>query len=251
MSERIKITVAAGIGDGLWNLMTLDKSKTYEIEICKSNINRGKQIYDLMDKSFIADAYYSDKVYPKDCDYNVNHHLEAGKRIEDFNGTVNYKLPWKLGKGKGAFVKSDEFIYFGIYTSNIHNNKNWKGWANPDDWKKFMDGIKYLVPNVKFVGIGAEYDDLMDSLEFDYTLRGEPLAKVIKTIKNLDFMFGYPSGIPILAEYFGVNTFMFFPDKLNKMQNSFCRKESIGKEWKGCSFTYPHKAVEWIKNNWL
>ena len=245
-----KLVLPSGIGDILWALMTLDPKKTYEVEICKSTPKRGKQILDLMPKSFIGESYYSqEKRYPKDCTYSINAHLEAGLRIEEFNGNCNYDLPFVLPKGRPPFLKKADKVYIGIYTSSISANKRWNGWS-AEDWKYLIELIKETTPNAVFVGIGAEYDNLMDNIDFDITLRGESLGKVIKAIKNLDCMIGFPSGIPILSEYFKVKTFMFFPDKLDKMQNSFCRKESIGNIWKGCRFTSPEKAHKWINSNW-
>lgn len=247
------LIVPPGIGDNLWVLMTLDQTKgPYKVKICKSNIDRGGQLYDLMPKALIESWEYSDKRYPKDCNYRINHHLESGKRIEAFSGIVNHSLPFKLGKTRPVFKREEGKVYFGIYTSNKENNRAWKGWDTSEQWKKFMTLIRSYIPNVEFVGIGAKYDNLMDELDFDHVCRDESLAKAIKTIQNLDYMFGFPSGIPILAEYFSVKTFMFFPDKLDKMQNAFAFEGAIeDKSWKGCRFCEPKRAADWIKDNWL
>jgi ADP-heptose:LPS heptosyltransferase len=249
------LVVPSGIGDNLWVLQTLDPSKKYNFEICAGQPERGKQIFDLVPSMVNSVVYSKTKKYPKDCTYQLNEHLESGKHISEFreDGFVNWNLPFVFSeenelKAYSILSKTDLNYTIGIYASSIKSNKALYGW-NADKWYKLMQLIKEHAPNVKFVLIGASYDDLLDSGRFDAVCMDEKLSITIEVLLECDLVIGFQSGIPILSSYFETPTLMMFADKLKDMHNTFCRNDVF---WQAMPFVSPKEIFnKLIERGWL
>jgi ADP-heptose:LPS heptosyltransferase len=119
----------------------------------------------------------------------------------------------------------------GVYTSAYGNSRHWGFW----DWEMWRDFLKSVAEELPketyFIFIGAEYDlaiseyvhkwlqengynslDLVGKLEIGGT---------IEVIRELDYLFSFPSGIGFLADVVNTPNTMWFPSKLDRMRYTF------------------------------
>ena len=254
-----KITLPAGIGDGLWIMQTLDPSQKYEIQIADtSEEKRAGQLYKLL-PDMVKSISFVKGNWQKVCTHELNTTFEKGVNIEDLGKPINWNLPFKIPQKTGEYIK--KFLpkkkgsnkkYVGIYTSSFKTSKALGGWGL-DEWLEFMKLLKSFKPNIEFVLIGAAYDDIAFRIAEKHPLAknalGYDLGLTIEILKRLDLLVGFQSGIGCLSTYFDKNTIMLFSAKFPKLHNAFTRKSSIGKTWKGCTFCEPLRLVDWISVN--
>lgn len=257
------LIVPAGIGDLLWVLMKQEEPVT--LEFCKSNKYRAWQLADLL-PSLVVD-YSESKRHT--FDYNnisitqLNSHLEAGKRIEEYPGKTSWELPFETKEYKaeaGKLLKKPRGKKLvGIYTSSashswVRKNLAWQ----PSEWAKLIKQMQERNSKLEFAVFGAPYDaDMLPTLEaegveFINCVGEQHLGVTLEAMKKCSGFVGFPSGIPILAHLLGLPTIMFFPHERRhyKMHNTFNRPESIEEGyWKGCSFpSYAHEIVAWMES---
>jgi len=259
--ELVKITVPAGIGDGLWVAQTLDTSKDYHVEIVNQGDERGHKIWELL--PFVKKITYIKGAWERKCTHELNTTFFKGLNIEDIGKKINWSLPIKTTaeakkyaaktltkKGKHAYKR----FYIGIYASSYSTSQQLGGWSL-EHWKKLLNGLKEIYPTAHFVFIGANYDDLTKDLanSTNYPVIdeiGKGIGDTIELLKKMDLMVGFQSGLGCLSTYYDKKTVMLFAKKYEAMQSTFCRKSSIEKTWKGCQFCAPEDLINWIKSKW-
>ncbi|MGN6436854.1 MAG: hypothetical protein ACTHMM_09990 [Agriterribacter sp.] len=149
--------------------------------------------------------------------------------------------------------------YIGIYSSAYSSQRSWGFW-NEKGWFEFIKLFHKENPELVFVIIGASFDiDLTGSLmnllkeagiPYVDTV-GQPLSVVIEILKRLSYFVGFPSGLSILNETLGKDTFMFYPEHLRLMINAWAEPSRIESgEYKGALFCSPYKAFLWIRDQY-
>ncbi len=191
--------------------------------------------------------------------YQVNAHLEAGNRIEEFAEVHEVKQETAKYKKQASRIlkrpRGKKLV--GIYTSTLEHSWVRRGIAW--DKNKWVELIQYLKgKGVEVALFGAEYDqDTRDFLvrqgvDFIDCTGNQHLGVSIEAMKKCDAFIGFPSGLPILAHYIGLLTIMFFPHERRhyKMLNTFCREEDIETGfWKGCTFPRLEQLTAWMESN--
>lgn len=281
-----KITLPAGIGDGLWVLQKLvNTGEKFDFFIPDSSPRRGKPLYDLLPQvanSCTYKAGLSYKILAKNNIQNkrklweqikensfslsMNAHLEAGRRIEEFlpDLPVSFQMEYATTNNdvyEAALLLPASPKYIGIYGSAYKNarHQHYNGYG-PHEW---FNLIKLLYKGNKdfvFVIIGAEYDTdlatmLMELLK-EYNIpfvnaMCRPLGVTIEILKRLFYFIGFPSGLSILNESLGKDGTMFYGHKIAKIINTWADPERIKNgNIKECLFCEPEKIYDWLKQEY-
>lgn len=281
-----KITLPAGIGDGIWVLMHLVNSgEKFDFFIPDSKPQRGKQLYDLLPQVANSCSYKPRLTYKSIANANIqnrkrnwrditerdfvlsaNSHLEAGKRIEDFlpDLAVSYRIKYNTAsedKIRALQLLPNGPKYIGIYTSAYANARHdhYNGYG-PTEWIELVNLLHKGNKDFVFVVIGAPYDgDLSGMVATEMELRGvpfvntvgQPLPVVIEMLKRMFYFIGFPSGLSILNETLGKDGTMFYGHKIKGIINTWADPERIkNHNIKECLFCPPQQIFDWLKNTY-
>lgn len=288
MSHSLRtITVPAGIGDFCWLACKLGSvNEKFHIKLPDGLPQRGHQILQLLPSLVESYEYTPNLSYKKINENNIqrkkknwkdikdnsfylsaNEWLESGKRIEGWlpDLPTSYRLDFATDaddKGIARVLLDDSGAhYIGIYGSAYANarHKHYNGWG-PDEWFKFCKLLYSHNRNIKFVIIGADYDEdlatmLMNKFHefrtpFVNTI-GQPLSVVIELLKRLSYFVGFPSGLSILNELLGKDGVMFYGEKVKGIINTWADPERIkAGNIKECLFCDPEQIFDWVKNSY-
>jgi ADP-heptose:LPS heptosyltransferase len=277
------ITLPAGIGDAIWVLSKLANSgERFHFKIPDGTPQRGKQIFDLLPQVAESCTYTPNLNYSKIDKENAarnknwkdikqqsftlsaNTWLEQGKRLEKWlpdlpiSYSLNYNTTNKDRSIAGTLL-IQEAHYIGIYGSAYSNARHWGMWG-PDEWFTLIRLMYTRNKEMKFVIIGAPYDndlaELLMAKLYEFRIPyvntiGQPLSVVIEILKRLDYFIGFPSGLSILNETLGKDGIMFYPEKLKPMMNAWAHPDRIASgAYKGCQLCPPEQLFDWIRNDY-
>jgi len=283
MDHRL-IRVPTGIGDNIWLAQKLvNQKEKFHFQLSDAQPQRGKQIFDVLPQITASCVYtpglsyqniynaskqflnkkWSD-IKDKDFALAINHNLENGKRIEEF--LPDLKTSFRIKYDIGVYDTEDAGFdirpgtsRIGVYTSGNHMNKVWNGW-NSREWFDLLQKIYAEKPNTVFYIIGAKWDldlgsELITLLESNnipaVNVIDQPLGYCIGLMKLLDYFIGFPSGMPILNESLGKDTFMFYPEHLKPMMYAWADEKRIKeKKYMASLFCSPLEAFIMIKNGY-
>jgi len=237
MEQMIKLP--SGIGDVLWVLQAYEIPKDALIGIQHGGPNgRASQLLALLGYHNLGEWHGQ----LSEATYEMNTWLEKGQRIEMKTGRADRGMVLDLSSAEKIPTKKKGRKWCGIYASSEKMQGLWGGW-NSGTWAQF---IATLPPEYDAVYFGAAYDiDAPEGCKYD--LKDANLATTVKAMQRCDAFVGFPSGIPILAEYFDIPTIMFTPLKLERLQNTFCRIDKINTPlWKSCRFPTVEAINQWI-----
>lgn len=159
--------------------------------------------------------------------FTCNHHIELGRRIEDFLPEVPTSYLLKLERGAAAFSQAEDIcddpkerLLFAIYASDDGPVNNYRFWSEKG-WSQICLGIQDSIRmHVRFITIGASFDiDLQSRLRAEFKrakleLReclGEPFGVAAEVLKLSDLLLAFPSGIPIVHTLQGGSTIWWLP----------------------------------------
>jgi hypothetical protein len=278
------ITVPPGIGDSIWLLQLLVNTKErFNFILPGQHPQRGKQVFDLLPSISNSCTYSMTERYKNIKGWNIqkrykryydipdtifylsaNEWLEKGFHLKDFfvDLPIAYELPWQTSQFKDQVEKDlSQFKHcIGIYGSSYSTSRAWGFWQE-DKWFELIKKIHSVNKDVTFIIIGAEWDiNLSDALinllktnpNISYfSTVGRELGYVIELMKQLDYAFYFPSGLPILSETLDIKTdcVMFYPPMLKEMQTKWCEpSRTQDGSFKECQFCEPEQIFDWVKN---
>lgn len=135
---------------------------------------------------------------------------------------TNYNSPIDLPEESVKFAaevkekNEGKFVLF--YTSSIGNNKNWNGGAwTPGDWVALADLI-FKHSGIRPLLVGAYWDRdyaaqirKLDKENIVQDLVGKTtIPQLLSLTREANLIVSFPSGIPMMATYWGVPTVMFW-----------------------------------------
>ena len=278
------VGVCAGIGDNIWLIQKLRHARE-KFAFCMTDDEpkRGKQIFDLapdVTGHFEYGRFNAFKVLQNNIQdhiprwqdikqssfyLSINHHLEIGKRIEEFlpDLPVSFRIDWKTSefeKMLAAKSLSRPEPVIGLYGSSYSSVRSWGFWKAPE-WTDLAVRVRTLIPEARFAVIGATFDtDLANDLVLSLQRLGIPvtpivgmsLGTVVEVMKKLTYFFSFPSGLAMLATTIGTPTLMFYPKHLEAMIDAWAAPNDIADlTYKGMPFCEPEKAMAWVKNEYL
>jgi len=254
------IRTNAGIGDCAWILMKLiNTGEKFDFHLSDGFPQRGKQIFDMLPQvtnscEYVPGLSYktireTSKQYDtatwasideKSFSLSCNHHLEQGRRIEEFlpDLKITFELPYMTGQDGANFYRENQLmpdLCIGIYTSAYNTSRQWGLW-NERQWFDFIQKIYAEKPEAVFYIIGAQWDidlskNLMQLLEENHIpfvdTIGRNLGYVIELLRSLDYFIGFPSGLSILNETLHKKTMMFYPYHLKDMMYAWAELDRI------------------------
>lgn len=248
------IRVPAGIGDNIWLFQKLINAKEkFDFHLSASQPQRGKQIFDLLPQlssscTYVAGLSFDSVrkassqfmlgdwagIQEKGFALEANTHLEAGRRIEELFPDLETSFTLDYNTSASVLPSDLNLLRIGIYASAYSTVRAWGFW-NPREWFDLIQKLHAEKPEAVFYIIGASFDDLTG--ELPKLLRqnnipcvdtvGRDLAYVIELLKTLDYFIGFPSGLSILNETLGQQTFMFYPPHLKKMMYAWADQNRI------------------------
>ena len=253
--------------------------KKFNFKIARDTPKRSKDIFNLLptivnsaeyDEGFDSSNVLNNNMCSngqtyKDLDssdfyLSINHHLEEGKRIEDFlpDLKTNYSVQFDTKPFKrivDASMKKKKVNYIGIYASCYSVLRHWNFWQQ-QEWVELCELIYANNQNVVFCVIGADFDiDLGTNIMLRLKEKklpyldcfGNHIGITIEIIKRLQYMVSFPSGIGIISTNYKIPTLFFYPPHLKKMQYAWASQEMIeDKSYMPVGFMQPNKAFEKI-----
>jgi hypothetical protein len=229
-------------------------NEKFHFKMGNSHPQRGHQIFELLPSVAKSVEYVPGLAYEtikkygaqRDCRYwhemterdfllEINTHLEKGRRIEDFlpDLEIVWQPPWVTTEVCDDLPESE--IYIGIYCAAYSIQRLWGFW-DEKGWFELINMIHKERPNAMFVMIGAQWDaplaakvmELMkDNNIPHHNTVGLNLGYVLQLLRRLNYFIAFPSGLPILNESLGKNTFMFYPTSLINMMEAWAKPERI------------------------
>lgn len=277
------VGVCAGIGDNIWLIQKLRHTgEKFAFCMTSDEPKRGKQIFDLVpdvtgyfeygrfDGFKVLGNNIQDRIpewkdiHHKAFYLSINHHLEIGRRIEEFlpDLPVSFRIDWKTSEfEKMLATKSlaQPGPYIGLYGSSYSSIRSWNFWKAPE-WTELAVSVKALIPSARFVVIGASFDtDLANDLVLSLRRLGIPvtpivgmaLGTVVEVMKKLSYFFSFPSGLAMLATTIGCPTLMFYPKHLEPMIDAWADPQDIASlAYKGMLFCQPDQAMRWVRDEY-
>lgn len=169
---------------------------------------------------------------------SINHWLETGGMIADWipgETTYHYEID-----NKPEAEYAQHFLNFeiepgaaliGVYCSAYGNSRHWGFW-DYSAWRDFITRVHTVMPdNVHYLMIGAEYDlaisDIlhgwMQAVGMRSTLAlGEfHIGSTIELIRNMDYLFSFPSGLAFLADVVNTPSMTWLPSHMERMLGTF------------------------------
>jgi hypothetical protein len=284
------IKTTPGLGDSAWVLLkVINAREKFNWFIHDAPPQRGKQIFDLLpmvgtcqyapglgynlikSRSVTRMARTWGRIRAQSFFLEANSHLEAGRRIEEFlpDLPTSYHLPFqttpwqwqvKIDMHKETHTLMYNSPLIGIYASSYGTSRNWSFWTE-NEWFDLIEMMHRMIPEAKFVIIGAEWDtDLASNLmakllaaviPFINTI-GQPLGYVIELMKILDYAFYFPSGLGIISGLLSRPSTMFYspsahPRLMRTWADPELIKSGIFTERFFCS---PGEAFEHVRDNY-
>jgi ADP-heptose:LPS heptosyltransferase len=278
------VKVCAGIGDNIWLIQKLvNANERFHFQLPDHMPQRGKQIFDICPQVTVDAIYNHGLPYELIKRGNIqrtwtkwshvretvfylsmNEHLEKGNRIEEFfpDLKTNFRIKWDTEAFATAAVdilSKGEGLPFAIYASSYATSRNWGTWMDKE-WAEFISRVYKQYPGFVFIIIGAKWDTDMantlmgrlDQLSIPYVNTiGQPLSVVTEMLKRVSYFVGFPSGLSILNETLGKDTFMFYSEANKKIMNTWADPARIESgEYKGAEFCEPAKVIDWIFNTY-
>lgn len=174
----------------------------------------------------------------EDGDYflSINSFMEEGGKLADWipgETTYHYEM-----KNAEHVVEAHKFLdtlpkgpKIGVYCSAYGNSRHWGFW-DWSMWRTFLQGVIDILPkNAQYLLIGAEYDlaisevlhAWMQSNEIQsHLLLGQfHIGATIEMIRQMDYLFAFPSGLGFLADVVNTPNMMWFPINLELMMGTF------------------------------
>lgn len=272
------IRTASGIGDSIWLLQKLiNAGEKFDFHISNGFPQRGKQLFDILPQVAASCEYVDGLPYKtiretskqfdgvpfhaitdKAFSLAVNHHLESGKRLEEFlpDLPITYQLPYQTAPSDKINPLEDGPLHIGIYISSYHAARSWNFW-NEREWYDLIYKLHSDHPEAVFVFIGAAWDiDLTfnviklcsaSNISFVNAV-GYTFAASIEVMKQLDYFIGFPSGMCIVNETLHRKTFMFYPYHLKNMMYAWAEEGRIKRrDYVAQLFCTPLEAYRIIK----
>lgn len=249
----IRFIVPQGIGDISWLFSKIDDfSKHHEIKMAIANDTLKRSCYFIdMHPTISFDGYtshsYSDvnsNKISENTDLNsledgktyflsANEWLEKGNNLNEFlpkeKINYHYNLCFREQSVERANSLLNSDLRIGIYGSCYSMLRAWNFWKE-HEWFGMVAKLVTEYPNACFYIIGAKFDiDLGDKLiellkiqKVKYVrVIGESLETALWIIKNLDYLFAFPSGLGIMANVLKTPCIMFMPPMLKNMCHKF------------------------------
>lgn len=249
------IRVAPGIGDNVWVLQKLiNANEKFDFHMSDAKPQRGKLLFDLLPQvtnscSYVPGLPYStirttsamydgvpfSSITDKSFSLAINHHLESGKRIEEFlpDLPMQWQLPYAIPEKTTTILGHSHKI--GIYVSCYSTNRGWGFW-NEREWFDFVQKIYTELPDAGFFFIGAQWDIDLTSKVIKLCAEngieainclGYNLSQSISVMQELDYFIGFPSGMCMINETLHKKTFMFYPWHLKNMMYAWAEEDRI------------------------
>lgn len=158
---------------------------------------------------------------------SLNPWLEAGKRIElafpKQTTHYHYQMVTSFEQRRKAeavmrLASPDDQPVVGFYCSSYAHRPDLGFW-DAKEWVQFLTMVRDLIPDVRFVALGAKFDDktmdtykLMVAAGFNVTsaIGTFDCGASIELIHRLDYFFAFPSGLAILADVVNTPCMMWY-----------------------------------------
>jgi hypothetical protein len=248
--KEVTVNTIQGIGDTLWVYRKLsplyDKINFNIIVVDDSKVQqRSKDFLLSLDKtksvnfSLAFEERYHNLVSSygviKDepvYDYSVNAWLETGTHINNIDSNP---VDWDINL-KVTPVDNLPEKYLLVYISGSSRHDNLYQLTD-DHWMKLIISTAILKGLDEIIFIGAEYDrwkisaivDMLKPTPLKCQIMLLDLPRSCYIIKNAEYFIAYQSGLCMLAEELGTETFMVWYPMLLRMQTTWIRPENIEK----------------------
>jgi ADP-heptose:LPS heptosyltransferase len=153
---------------------------------------------------------------------------------------------------------SHDDTLIGIYCSAYGNSRHWGFW-DYSAWRRFLAKIHSIMPdNVHYLFIGAEYDlaisDILhgwmqaNNMRSTLALGDFHIGATVELIRNMDYLFAFPSGLAFLADVVNTPNTTWLPGHMEKMRGTFVDPVNYadGRSYHGV-FNHPEGAFEEFK----
>jgi len=243
----------SGMGDCSWIFSKLDEfSKTHDIQFdLAADLSKRTAPFiglhpriKFRDYSTMGDKYIQRSTISMDTDLSTlkennaymvsfNQAMDNGRRVETIfpkePTNFRYQLNFKVKHFEEAETLTHGELKIGIYGTCYSVLRHWNFWKEKE-WIAFIKTFYNDHPNAVFHVIGASFDiDLADNiiklLEHHRIphrrIIGYHIGTALQVIKNLHYLFAFPSGLGIMANVLNVPTMMFMPSHLKKLSYTF------------------------------
>jgi hypothetical protein len=189
-------------------------------------------------------------------DLQMNHWLEAGKRIEGYLPDVPTQHHYEMRIPEADVQTAGGFInwtrYLALYCANDRIARHWNAWT-AGEWGFFGVTMCRTLDLDGIVLLGAEWDADMahrvqayigDAVPVMNMVSRLPLGATLDVVRRATYTAAFPSGIPILASVMRCPVLMFYPDVLYAMRHAWpdpCDIESG--RYTGMAFCPPERVV--------
>ncbi len=155
---------------------------------------------------------------------HANHHLESGKRIDDWYPDLPYQTPTPKVLHVNYHTETGQTPYVVGFTCQ-HGYMEKGGNLLPGIWARCFQEIERCIAPVRIVGAGADVELVRDVCEiFSPSLEpllNRPTAEVLSVIAGAKGFYGAAAGLGIVAGYMGVPTMMGYPRWLSRMPGTW------------------------------
>lgn len=277
----LKINVPAGIGDISWTYSKLaDLNEQLDVRISDDGYHRALDFVKLLPNvikveyaNFNFHDVYSNPI-PRTTTKNQfieqatkdfvnlspNIFLERGIRLEEYVPELPTNFHYNINTPKDSKTIAQQVttlapVRIGIYCSTYANISAWKGW-HLTDWTELINQFNKYMPQTIFVLFGADYDKpfIDDLISMNQGMKCINLAgrtsvsELIEVLKTLHYLVSFPCGIPVLANVLNIPCYMFYPEHLAKLPNTWPDPESIlNLSYTGTLFPKPSEVMKHIR----
>jgi hypothetical protein len=276
----LKFLVPAGIGDISWiysKVSDLARQREVGFKICDDEPHRSKPFVDLLPNitnlGYMPRAAYSElvggSIDPRidlaeleDGDYVLflNKFLEAGNRLEKAFPKQRTRFHYRMNlpsdgdsPSLGHFRReTGDRLKIGLYCSSYEHHPDLKFW-DVSEWLSFVALVRGQFRDAVIVVIGAPYDNktmevrdaLLQQGDPVVSYMNQPIGETIRIIRELDFLFSFPSGLGILADVVNTPCHMWFWGNLDgweSMRGLFGSYADPGHVSSGFHLTAPYES---------
>lgn len=275
------VCVPSGIGDVSWLYSKLKFAEPLQWEIADGWPYRTKPFLDLLPG--IAGVEYGNFVYsdiilaesifengngfwphkwtdvgPGRTMIEVNRHLEAGRRLEDWlpDLPVDFHYPIRGSEAEALRAKNllagSEGPIWGVSAASYRGSEAWNTWGYAQ-WREFLKWFRDYAGGRIFL-LGGFWDDLTSSLAEDGypDLVGKTsIGCTVEILRRLDGYIGFSSGLGVIMTVLGRKTFMMWPLHQQPLSTSWAPPEMLEA---GTYAAHPWGEVEAVKRavkRWL